>query len=60
MVYQTTIIQEARRCGGAGWQGYDNMFRQHSANLPNIDWLIVNNSQFVVTFMAQQNGGNDM
>ena len=56
MAYQTTIIHEARRCGGAGWQGYDNMFRQHAANLPSIDWSKVNNSLFAVTFMAQQNG----
>ena len=56
MAYQTTIIREARRCGGAGWQGYDSMFRQHAANLPNIDWSKVNNSLFTVTFMAQQNG----
>ena len=56
MAYQTTIIREARRCGGAGWQGYDNMFRQHAANLPSIDWSKVNNSLFAVTFMAQQNG----
>jgi hypothetical protein len=55
MAYQTTIICEARRCGGAGWQGYDNMFRQHATNLPNIDWSKVNNSLFAVTFMAQQN-----
>ena len=56
MAYQTTITREARRCGGAGWQGYDSMFRQHAANLPNIDWSKVNNSLFAVTFMAQQNG----
>ena len=56
MAYQTTIIREARRCGGAGWKGYDSMFRQHAANLPNIDWSKVNNSLFAFTFMAQQNG----
>ena len=55
MAYQTTIIREARRCGGAGWQGYDSMFHQHAANLPNIDWSKVNNSLIAVTFMAQQN-----
>ena len=33
LAYQTTVIQEARCCGGEGWQGYDAMFRQHAANM---------------------------
>ena len=57
LAYQTTIIREARRCGGAGWQGYDAMFRQHAANAANpVDWSQLNPSLYAVTFMAQQNG----
>ena len=38
VAYQNTLIREARRCGGAGWQGYYNMFRQHAATSQEIDW----------------------
>jgi hypothetical protein len=55
LAYQTTIIREAQRCSGAGWQGYDTtMFRQHAANAgAGIDWSKLNNSLFAVTFLAQ-------
>ena len=57
LAYQTTVIREARRCGGAGWQGYDAMFRQHAASAgAEADWSKLNSSLFAVTFLAQQNG----
>ena len=37
-VYQTTVLREARHCGGNGWQTYDDMFRQQVANNPSADW----------------------
>ena len=30
--YLTTVVREARRCGGGGWREYDAMFRQLAAN----------------------------
>lgn len=36
MAYQTLMIQEAQRCGGDRWQGYDTMFRQLAAELSTI------------------------
>ena len=56
MAYQTIMIREARRCGGAGWQGYDTMFRQLAATTPDTDWGQLNSALYTVTFMAQQNG----
>ena len=57
LAYQTTVVREARRCGGTGWQGYDTMFRQHAANTEKeTDWSQLNNSLYAVTFLAQQNG----
>ena len=56
MAYQMTMIREARRCGGAGWQGYDTMFRQLAATTPGTDWGQLNSALYTVTFMAQQNG----
>ena len=56
LAYQTTVVREARRCGGAGWQGYDTMFRQHAATAGReVDWSQLNNSLYAVTFLAQQN-----
>ena len=56
MAYQTIMIREARRCRGAGWQGYDTMFRQLAATTPDKDWGQLNSALYTVTFMAQQNG----
>ena len=56
MAYQTIMIREDRRCGGAGRQGYDTMFRQLAATTPDTDWGQLNSAQYAVTFMAQQNG----
>ena len=56
MAYQTIMIREARRSGGGGWQGYDNMFRQLAATVPSTDWGQLNSALYTVTFMAQQNG----
>lgn len=56
LAYQTTIVREARRCGGAGWQAYDTMFRQHAATDPFTDWSKLNSSLYAVTFLAQSNG----
>ena len=54
--YQTTILREARRCGGNGWQTYDTMFRQQVANNPAADWSKLNSSLYAVNFLADQNG----
>ena len=54
--YQTTLVREARRCGGKGWLAYDSMFRQQASLSPDCDWSKLNNSLYSVTFMAQQNG----
>lgn len=56
LAYQTIMIREARRCGGSGWQGYDAMFRQMAATVPDTDWGQLNSALYTVTFMAQQNG----
>ena len=57
LAYQTTVVREARRCSGTGWQGYDTMFRQHAANTDKeTDWSQLNNSLYAVTFLPQQNG----
>ena len=56
MAYQTIMIREARRLGGGGWQGYDNMFRQLAATVASTDWGQLNSTLYTVTFMAQQNG----
>ena len=54
-IYQTTIVREARRCWGAGWQAYDTMFHQHTATVTFTDWSKMN-SLYAVTFLAQSNG----
>ena len=56
LAYQTTIVREARRCGGVGWQAYDTMFRQHAATNAFVDWSKLNSSLYAVTFLAQSNG----
>lgn len=57
--YQTIIIWEARRCGGGGWQGCDRMFLQQTISSLGVDWLQLNSSLFVVTFLAQQNSRSE-
>ena len=56
LAYQTMVVREARRCGGAGWQGYDTMFRQQVASDLKSDWSKLNSPLYAVTFLAQQNG----
>ena len=56
LAYQTTIVREARRCGGRGWLSYDAMFRQQAAISPSVDWSKLNNSLYSTTFLQQQNG----
>ena len=56
LAYQTMVVREARRCGSAGWQAYDTMFRQQVSNDPKSDWSKLNSSLYAVTFLAQQNG----
>ena len=56
LAYQTTLLREARRCGGNGWQTYDTMFCQQVANNPSADWLKLNSSLYAVDFLANQNG----
>ena len=60
LAYQTMVVREARRCGGTGWQTYDIMFRQQVANDEEADWSKLNGSLYSVTFLAQQNGGEDL
>ncbi len=56
LAYQTTLVREARRCGGGGWLAYDMAFRQQAATSPETDWSKLNSSLYAVTFMAQANG----
>ena len=56
LAYQTTLVREARRCGGSGWLAYDTAFRQQAAADPLCDWSKLNSSLYPVTFMAQANG----
>ena len=56
LAYQTTLLREARRCGGAGWQNYDSSFRQLAACNPKADWSKINTSLYAVTFTSQANG----
>ena len=56
LAYQTTLVREARRCGGNGWMAYDTAFRQQAATDPHCDWSKLNNSLYPVTFMAQASG----
>ena len=57
LAYQTTIIREARRCGGNGWLQYDSFFRQQVAGNPDADWSSLNTSLYAVTFLAQGGKG---
>lgn len=56
LAYQTTLLREARRCGGGGWQNYDSSFRQLAACDPKADWSKNNSSLYAVTFTSQANG----
>lgn len=56
LAYQTTLVREARRCGGGGWLAYDTAFRQQAATDPQCDWSKLNSSLYPVTFMAQARG----
>ena len=56
LAYQTTLVREARRCGGRGWLAYDTAFRQQAAADPQCDWSKLNSSLYPVTFMAQASG----
>ena len=44
------VIQEARCCGGTGWQAYNTVFHQQVANDLKPDWLKLNSSLYAVTF----------
>ena len=57
LAYQTTIIREARRCGGNGWRQYDSFFRQQVAGNPDAYWSALNTSLYAVTFLAQGGKG---
>ena len=50
--YQTTMIGEARRCGGRGWALYDSAFRQRVASLTEVDFSRLNQSLYSTTFLA--------
>ena len=60
LAYHTTILREARRCGGTGWRGYDAMFRQLAAADQTTDWSRLNPSLYATTFLAQQGSGGKM
>ena len=50
--YQTTMIGEARQCGGRGWTLYDSAFRQRVASLTEVDFSRFNQSLYSTTFLA--------
>ena len=52
LAYQTTIISEARRCGGRGWLLYDAAFRQQVRSFESVDFSRVNQSLYATTFLA--------
>ena len=54
--YLATVVREARRHGGKGWQTYDSMFRQLAAGASTGDWSVLNASLYATTFIAQANG----
>lgn len=56
LAYQTTVVWEARRCGGTGWQAYDTMFRQQVASDLKSDWSKLNSYLYAITFLVHQNG----
>ena len=56
LAYQTTLVREARRCGGRGWLAYDMAVRQQAAADPQCDWSKLNSSLYPVRFMAQASG----
>lgn len=56
IAYLITMVREARRCGGRGWQAYDAMFRQQAAGDTSTDWSKLNSSLYASTFLACANG----
>ena len=44
--YLATVVREARRHGGKGWQTYDSMFRQLAAGASTVDWSVLNASLY--------------
>ena len=56
LAYQTTLVREARRCGGGGWLAYGTAFRQQAATDALCDWSKLNSSLYPVTLMAQASG----
>ena len=49
LAYQSTVLREARRCGGTGWRGYDSLFRQLAAADDTIDWSRLNPSLYATS-----------
>ena len=43
-VYQATIIEEVKRCGGSGWHLYDAAFRQQVSSIEKADFSKINQS----------------
>ena len=56
LAYQTTLVREARRCGGGGWLAYNTAFWQQAATDALCDWSKLNSPLYPVTFMAQASG----
>ena len=50
LAYQTTLVREARRCGGGGWSAYDTAFRQQATTNKECDWSKLNSSLYPMTF----------
>jgi hypothetical protein len=54
--YQSTIIGEARRCGGKGWLLYDRAFRQQIPSIEEADFGRLNQALYATTFLAYGGG----
>ena len=55
-LYLITVVREAHRCGGRGWQAYDAMVRQQAAGDMSTDWSKLNSSLYASTLLACANG----
>ena len=55
--YQAFMFQEQRRYGGRSWLFYDSAFRQQIKSFETVDFAKINQSLYVITFLAYGNGG---
>ena len=54
--YQSTVIGEARRCGGKGWLLYDRAFHQQISSIEEADFGRLNQALYATTFLAYGGG----